>query len=69
VYLVVLKLDVVLENGVPLLEYDLVPLGARLGGYELLEVADGVVLVALDANLLAQAVVARDLDHGILELE
>jgi hypothetical protein len=61
--LIVLELDVVLEDGVPLLEHDLVPAGARLRRDQLLEVADGVVLVALDPDLLAQAVVHRDLDH------
>ena len=38
--------------------------GTGLRGYELLEVADGVVLVALDPNLLAESIVHSDLDHS-----
>ena len=66
VYLVVLQPDVVLVDGVPFLEDNLVPLGAGLGRDQLLEVSHGVVLVALDADLLPQAVVDGDLDHGDL---
>ena len=81
VYLVVLQLDVVLEDGVPLLQDDLVPPdnidnkddnivhtnasspGSRLGRDQFLQVADGVVLVALDPHLLPQPVVDSDLYH------
>ena len=34
-----------------------------LRGNEFLEVADGIVVVALDPDLLAKPVVADDLDH------
>ncbi len=50
-YLVVDEGDVVLVDGVPLLQHDLVPLGAGLRRDQLLQVSYGVVLVALDANL------------------
>ncbi|CAH0374783.1 unnamed protein product [Pelagomonas calceolata] len=61
--LVVLERDVVLEDGVPLLDADLLGPGAALRRDELFQVADRVVLVALHPNLLAEAVVADDLDH------
>ena len=61
--LVILEPDVVLEDGVPLLEDNLVPAGSGLGGDELLEVADGVVFVALDSHLLAQSVINGNFDH------
>ena len=56
--LVVVERDVVLVHGVPLLDAQLLGPRAGLRGEELLEVADGVVRVALDADLLAQPVVA-----------
>ena len=62
--LVVGQRDVVLEDGRPLLQPDLVRPRPRLCGRKLLEVANGVVLVALDADLLAEAVVEDDLDHS-----
>ncbi len=62
--LVILELDVVFENGVPLLEHDLVEPRPGLGGDELLQVANRVVLVALDADLLSQSVVNGYLDHS-----
>lgn len=61
--LVVAEGDVVLVDGVPLLDADLLGPGARLRRHELLEVADGVVLVALDPHLLPQPVVEHHLDH------
>ncbi|KAK3408751.1 hypothetical protein EUGRSUZ_J00925 [Eucalyptus grandis] len=61
--LVVLEGDVVLVDVVPLLDSDLVGAGARLGGHQLLEVADGVVLVALHPHLLPQPVVQHHLYH------
>lgn len=59
--LVVLEGDVALVDVVPLLDL----LGARpcLRRHQLLEVADGVVLVALGPHLLPQAVVQHHLDH------
>ena len=63
--LVVGESDVVLEDRRPLLEPDLVGPRAGLRGRELLQVADGVVLVALDSDLLAEAVVEDDLDHSL----
>jgi len=62
--LIVLQGDVVLEDGVPLLQHDLVPACARLCRHQLLEVADGVIVVAFDTDLLAESVVAGDLNHG-----
>lgn len=61
--LVVLERDVVLVDGVPLLDADLLRPRAHLRRHELLEVPHRVVLVALDADLLAQAVVQDHLDH------
>lgn len=51
--LVILEGDVVLVDVVPLLDAELLRSRARLRRDELLQVADGVVLVALDADLLA----------------
>lgn len=62
--LVVLEGYVVLVNGVPLLDAYLVGAGAGLGGDELLEVSDSVVVVALDAHLLSQTIVEHNFDHG-----
>ena len=56
----------VLVDVVPLLQADLLGARARLRGNELLEVADRVVHVALDAHLLAQTIVAHNLYHGPL---
>lgn len=56
---------VVLKNRVPLLQYDLVPAGASLGCNQLLKVPDGVISVALNADLLPQTVVANNLDHPV----
>lgn len=50
----------VLVDGVPLLQDDLFRRSSDLGGDELLEVADGIVGLALDAHLLAETVVAND---------
>jgi hypothetical protein len=61
--LVVPEGDVVLVDVVPLLDADLLGARARLRRHQLLEVADGVVLVALDAHLLAETVVQHHLDH------
>jgi hypothetical protein len=58
-----LERDVILVDVVPLLKADLLGARSRLGRDELLEVADGVVGVALDPHLLAQAVVAHHLNH------
>lgn len=49
--LIVLQRNVVLEDRVPLLEADLLWARANLRGNELLEVANEVVLVALDPDL------------------
>lgn len=50
--LVVLEGDVILVDGVPLLDSDLIGSGAGLGRHQLLKVTDGVVLVALHPDLL-----------------
>lgn len=61
--LVILESDVILVDGVPLLDADLVGSGARLSRHKLLQVADGVIVVALHAHLLSQSVVQHHLDH------
>jgi len=63
VNLVVLEGDVVLVGVVPLLDPDLVGPRPRLRRHQLLQVADGVVLVALHAHLLPQSIVEHHLDH------
>lgn len=55
---------VVLEDGVPFFEHDLVPAGAGLSCNQLLQVPDRVLGVAFHPDLLPQAVVTDDLDHG-----
>lgn len=61
--LVVLERDVVLVDGVPLLDADLLRPSAHLRRHQLLQVPHRVVLVALDADLFAQAVVQNHLNH------
>ena len=65
VYFVVLESDVILEDGVPLLQHDLVPPGSGLSCNQFLEISDGVVFVALDAHLLTQTTVHGDLNHSV----
>lgn len=43
----------VLKNRVPLFKNDLIPTGASLGRYQFLQVPDGVIGVALDADFLS----------------
>nr|ACU13964.1 unknown [Glycine max] len=61
--LVILESDVILVYGVPLLDADLVGSCARLSRHQLLQVADGVIVVALHAHLLPQSIVQHHLDH------
>lgn len=61
--LVVLECNMVLVDVVPLLDTDLVGTGTSLGGDELLEVSDGIVVVALHPHLLPQAIVQHHLYH------
>lgn len=61
--LVVLKGDMVFVDVVPLLDPDLVGPGSSLSGDELFEVSDGVVVVALNPNLLPQSIVQHHLYH------
>jgi len=60
--LVVVQRDVILVHSVPLLDAQLLRPRARLRREQFLQVADGVVRVALDADLLAKAIVADDFD-------
>lgn len=53
----------VLKNRVPLFKNDLVPAGASLSSYQFLQVADGVIGVALNADFLSETVVANHLNH------
>lgn len=53
----------VLKNHVPLLQYDLVPMGASLGCNQLLKVPDSVICIALNSDLLPQTVTGNNLDH------
>lgn len=65
--LVVLEGDVILVDVVPLLDPDLLSSGPGLSGHELLQVADRVVIVALDPHLLPQPVVQNNLYHLLLQ--
>ena len=60
-----LERDVVLVDGVPLLQPQLLWPRACLSSQQLLEVAHRVVRVALYAHLLAQPVVAHHLNHSV----
>ncbi|KAK3042923.1 hypothetical protein RJ639_000999 [Escallonia herrerae] len=61
--LIALEGDVVLVGVVPLLDTDLVDPCPHLGRHQLLEVADGVILVALHLDLLPQPIIQHHLDH------
>ena len=61
--LVVVKRDVVLVDRVPLLDAQLLRARARLRCEQLLEIANRILRVALDPNLLAKPVVADHLNH------
>merc|ERR1719310_2258706 len=63
--LVVIERDVVLVHRVPFLYPQFLWPRARLRSEELLEVAHGVVGVAFDADLLAEAILADHLDHRL----
>lgn len=60
---IVLEGDVVLVDVVPLLDPNLVGSGTRLSSHELLEVAYGVILVALHLHLLPETIVQHHLNH------
>eukprot|EP00601_Ochromonadales_sp_CCMP2298_P010881 CAMPEP_0173246038 /NCGR_PEP_ID=MMETSP1142-20121109/17080_1 /TAXON_ID=483371 /ORGANISM="non described non described, Strain CCMP2298" /LENGTH=73 /DNA_ID=CAMNT_0014178187 /DNA_START=544 /DNA_END=765 /DNA_ORIENTATION=+ len=61
--LVVVQRDVVLVYRVPLLDADLLGPSAQLGGGELFQVADCVILVTFHADLLTHPVIKDYLDH------
>ena len=61
---IIFEFDVVLEDGVPLFQDDLVGAGSGLGGDQFFEVPNGVIFVAFDANFLAETIVDRDFDHS-----
>ncbi|KAI5666271.1 hypothetical protein M9H77_16124 [Catharanthus roseus] len=60
---IVFESDVILVDGVPLLNSDLLSSGSSLSSHELLEVSDGVVVVALHPDLLTQPIVQHHLNH------
>merc|ERR1719421_2582194 len=62
VNLIVVERDVVLVHGVPLLDPKLLRPCACLRSKQLFQVANCVIWVALDADFLAEAVVADHLD-------
>ncbi len=61
--LVILESDVILVDGVPLLDPNLVCSRARLSRHQLLQIPDGVVIVALHPNLLPQTIVQHHFYH------
>lgn len=67
VYLVILERDVILVYRVPLLYSQLLRSCTELRGGQFLEIADGIVLVALDPDLLPEAIVQNHLDHLALQ--
>jgi len=60
---VVFQGDVILVDVVPFLDSDLIGASSSLSSDELLEVANGVILVAFHPNLLPQPIVEHHLDH------
>lgn len=60
---VVLESNMILVDIVPLLNPNLLGSSPSLGSHELLQVADGVVFVALHSHLLPQPIVQHHLDH------
>lgn len=62
--LIVLQRDMVLVDRVPFLDPDFLRSRPDLRSDELLQIADGVVFVALDADLLAQTVVQNHFNHA-----
>ena len=62
--LIVLQRDVILVDRVPLLDPQLLRPRSCLRREQLLQIADRVVRIAFDADLLSQSVVADDLDHA-----
>jgi hypothetical protein len=65
---VVVQRDVILEHRVPLLNAQLLWPRADLSREQLLQVANRIVRVALDADLLPESVVADDLDHCVFRV-
>ena len=63
-HLIVCQRNVIFVDGVPFLNADLLWPRASLCCNQLLQVPDRVVLVALHADLLAQAIVENDLNHA-----
>lgn len=51
--LIISQRHVVFKNRVPLFKNDLIPAGASLSRYQFLQVADGVIGVALNADFLS----------------
>jgi hypothetical protein len=65
---VIFQGDVVLVDGVPLLDLEFFRARPELRGRQLFEIPNRVVGVALDANFLPQAIVQDHFDHFMLLL-
>ncbi|KAK2443197.1 ubiquitin protein [Trifolium repens] len=61
--LVIPESDVILVDGVPLLNTDLVSPCSCLSSHQLLQITNCVIIVALHANLLPQSIVEHHLYH------
>lgn len=61
--LIILQSDMVLVDCMPFLYLELFRSCTQLCRRQFLEVADSVIFIALDADLLAQSVIQNDLDH------
>ena len=55
--------NLVLKNRVPLLQTNLVPMGASLGCDQLFKVPSGVIDIAYNMNLLSQMIIANNFNH------
>lgn len=61
---VVFERDVIFEDSIPFLNPDFLGSRSGLGSNELLEVANRVILIAFDPDLLSKPVVANDFNHS-----
>jgi len=60
---VVLERDMILVDVVPFLDPNLFGSGSSLGRHKLLEISDGVFLVALHSHLLPKPIIKHHLYH------
>lgn len=61
--LVVFQGNMVLENCIPLLQDNLIPLRSGLCSDQLLQIANSIGTIALHPHLLSQTIITCDLQH------